>query len=93
MVCLFCQRAVQRNNIGFTEQFIQFHIVQSAVGNGELVVSQDIHTETLADISENASDFAGADDADGLAVQIEAGKACKTEVKLAGAEITVKGPK
>ena len=39
----------------------------------KLVIGNHLHPETAADIDEDTADLPGPDDADGLAVQVEAG--------------------
>ena len=87
MVGLLGQGAVEGDDIGFAENLIQLHIVQSRIGIGEFVVGQNIHTEALADISKDPADLAGANDAYRFAVKVKAGKACQAEIEFPGAVI------
>ena len=66
------QRAVQRDDVRLAQKLRQIHIGKVAGRVRKFIIVQHTHIEALADIRENAADFARADDADGFAVQIEA---------------------
>ena len=87
MMGFLSQRAVEGDDVGLGEQLVELHIIQAGVGVGELVVGQDLHAKATADVTENAANLTGANQAHGLAVQIEAGKAVEGEVEVAGAQI------
>ena len=88
---LLRQGAVQGDDVGLGKELGQVHIVQAAVRCGELIVGQNVHAEALADIGEDPADFAGADDANGLAVEIKACQALETKIEVPGADIGLVG--
>lgn len=77
------QRAVQRDDVRLAQKLRQIHIGKVAGRVRKFIIVQHTHIEALADIRENAADFARADDADGFAVQIEARQ---TEIEGARAD-------
>ena len=66
--------------------------MQSRILGRELIVGQNVHAEALADVGKDPADLAGAYDAHGLAVQVEARQALEAEVEIPGADIGLVGP-
>ena len=95
MIGLLCQRAVQRDNVGRAEQFVQGDVRNGHVNgrvNGHvigriLVIRQDAHSESAADIHENPPDASGSDDADCFAVQIKARHVVQAEIEVSRSDI------
>ena len=81
------ERAVKRNDVRLPQKLRQLHIVKAAFRIRELVICQHAHAEALADLGENAPDLAGADHADGLAVQVKARQPGQAEIEVARADI------
>ena len=93
MVCvdhvprLIGERAVERNHVRLPQKLRQLHIVKPAGRIREFVVCQHAHPKAFADLGENAPDLAGADHADGLAVQVKARQPGQAEIEVARADI------
>ena len=83
------QRAVQADDVGVVQQFVERDIARAERDQLVVVrrhrVREYMHPEAHHDLREHAADDAGADHADGLAVQVEAEQAVQREVALAGA--------
>ena len=83
---------VEGDDIRFGEQLVQLHVLQARAGIGELVIGQDLHAETSADIPKDAADLTGADEADGLAMEVKAGQSGQAEIEFPGADVCLVGP-
>ena len=81
------QRAVQRDDIAAAEQLLKGDILNVGALRGEFIIGDDMHAEAAADVDEHAPDLAGADNTDGLAVEVEAGHAVQREIEIARADI------
>lgn len=84
------QRAVQRDDVGLAQGLVQRRVrdaVQRRGGRvGARVVGQDAAAEALGqDLARQHADLAGADEGDGLAVEVLADEAGEREVALARA--------
>ena len=79
---LLRQRAVQGDDVGPLEQLVQRHVVDAAVRRRERIIGDDLHAEAAADVDEDPADLSGADDAHGLAVEIEARKTVQGEIEF-----------
>ena len=92
MPCIFCQRAVEGDDIALLQQLVQRNVGDPAVLCREQVIGDHVHPETAADIDEDPADLAGADHADGFAMEIESGQPVQGEVELAGPVIRLMNP-
>ena len=92
MPCLIGERTVQGNDIAAFEQFIKCDILDPAVFCRELIIGDDAHTESAADINEDPSYLSCADNADCFSMKIKAGQPVKGEVGLSGAVICFVDP-
>ena len=85
------QRAVERNDVRTTVQFVERHIgdarFRGVLRVGEKIVGHDLHAESLENADQLAGDLARADDARGLAVHVEAHQPVKREVAVARAPV------
>ncbi len=65
------------------------HVLDAVLGGPvairKRIVGQHLHAEAAQDLGDDAADLAGADDAGGLAVQVEADQAVEREVQFADA--------
>ncbi|MNP12257.1 hypothetical protein D3C76_1044840 [compost metagenome] len=84
------QRAVQADDTGFAQQLGQRQVA-GAEGQqfrvGVRVIGQQLAAEAGHDAGEGGADLAGADHADGFAVQVETGQPVQGEVAFAGAVV------
>ena len=62
-------------------------VLYVAVRGREFVKGDHVHSEAAAYVNEDPADLAGADDADGLAVQVEAREAVQAEVEVFRADV------
>jgi len=62
-------------------------VLYVAVRGREFVKGDHVHSEAVAYVNEDPADLAGADDADGLAVQVEAREAVQAEVEVLRADV------
>ena len=74
MPCIFCQRAVEGDDIALLQQLVQRNVGDPAVLCREQVIGDHVHPETAADIDEDPADLAGADHADCFSMEIKAGQ-------------------
>lgn len=83
------EREVERDDVGFAEETIEVGELDAARGGpivgGEWIVGEDAGVEAFEDLGGDASDFSGADNADGFAGDVEADEAGEGEVVLAHA--------
>ncbi len=92
MVVLFEQRAVQADDVGLAEQGIEIHVLGSQLDGCRIlvrIVDQQANPEALEDAQSGQTDLAGADDANGLAMHVEADQPFQREVGIAGALISL----
>ncbi|MCY1289334.1 hypothetical protein D9M70_384230 [compost metagenome] len=90
MAGLGCQRAVQADDLRFAEQFVERQVAGAEglhLGVGDGVVGQQLAAEAGHDAREGGADLPGADHADALADQVEAGQPVQAEVAFAGAVV------
>ena len=72
---LIRQRAVQRDDVTLLKQFIQRNVLDSTVLQRKVVVSNDAHAKSPADVDKDSSDPAGSNHTHSLSVKVEAGQA------------------
>src|SRR6185369_14182005 len=81
---LGCQRQVQRNNIAAGEEGGEVNVfdvmLRGPIRGGEGIVGEHVGFEAAKDLGDDFADFAGAEDADGLAEKIEADEAVEGKV-------------
>ena len=78
---------MQGDDVALCQQLLQRYIGEAGILYGIRVVCQNVHAEALTDADEDLSDLAGADDADGSAVEVEAHQSVEGEVKVPCAEV------
>ena len=85
------QRTVQGDEVGAAKQLIELDILDHALEGGVLVdvIAEDLHAKAVADADHGGADLAGADDAGGLAVEVDAEEALEGEVILADAGVAL----
>ncbi|MNE26899.1 hypothetical protein D3C80_1202880 [compost metagenome] len=84
------QRAVQADDTGFAQQLGQGQVARAEgqqLRVGVRVVGQQLAAEAGHDAGEGNADLAGADHADGFAMQVETGQPVQGEVAFAGAVV------
>ena len=92
VVRLWGERQVEGNDVAGLKQLIQWNVANvvtsGPVGLGHRIIGQDLAAKAFENGSGAAADFSGADETDGLAMEIKADEAAEREVQLAHAIVS-----
>ena len=89
---LFGERAVERYDVTSFPELVERYIFDAGTCCGELVVSDDVHSESAADINEDPADLTCSDNAHGLAVKVKTCQTVEAEIEVFGADVSFVDP-